>query len=122
MRRVGFEWEHSGSLQLVFFPMLVLGMGSTVTLDHDMRVVGFEEKPTHPTGRVIGACIYILPFRSLRRTVEYLDQGGRSDEPGNFIAWLCKKVVYGFKLKERVWDIGSMEEYERTQREFAERR
>jgi len=96
--------------------------GSTVSLDRDMRIVSFEEKPTHPTGRIIEACIYILPYPTLLRTEEYLSQGGRSDKPGNFIAWLCKKeTVYGFKLRERVWDIGSMEEYEGTQREFPKR-
>jgi len=96
--------------------------GSTVSLDQDMRIVSFEEKPTHPTGQVIGACIYILSYPILLRTEEYLSQGGRSDEPGNFIAWLCKKeTVFGLKLRERVWDIGSMEEYERTQREFPKR-
>jgi glucose-1-phosphate thymidylyltransferase len=95
--------------------------GSVVTLDHEMRIVGFEEKPVHPTGQVIGACIYILPFPTFQRTDEYLRQGGRGDEPGNFIAWLCtKEVVYGFML-EHVWDIGSTEEYERTQRAFGER-
>jgi glucose-1-phosphate thymidylyltransferase len=95
--------------------------GSIVTLDHEMRIVGFEEKPVHPTGQVIGASIYVLPFLTLQRTDEYLRQGGRSDEPGNFIAWLCKKeVVYGFRLKH-VWDIGSAKEYERTQRTFGNR-
>ena len=95
--------------------------GSIVSLDDEMRIVGFEEKPLHPTGQVIGACIYILPFSTLQRTDEYLRQGGRGDEPGNFIAWLCtKEVVYGFRLKH-VWDIGSIEEYERTQRAFSEK-
>jgi glucose-1-phosphate thymidylyltransferase len=96
--------------------------GSSVSLTRDMRIVSFQEKPTHPTGRIIGACIYILPYPTLLRTDEYLSQGGESDEPGNFIAWLCKKeTVYGFKLRERVWDMGSIEEYERTQREFPKR-
>jgi glucose-1-phosphate thymidylyltransferase len=96
--------------------------GSSVSLARDMTIVSFEEKPTRPTGRIIGACIYILPYPTLLRTGEYLSEGGGGDEPGNFIAWLCKKeTVYGFKLRERVWDMGSMEEYERTQREFPRR-
>lgn len=96
--------------------------GSSVSLDHDMRIVNFEEKPENPTGQAIGACLYILPFPALQRTEEYLLQGGKSDEPGNFIAWLCRKdTVYGFKLRERVWDIGSIEDYERTQGEFPKR-
>lgn len=99
-----------------------LRRASSVSLAQDMRIVSFEEKPTHPTGRIIGASIYILPYPTLLRTGEYLSQGGESDEPGNFVAWLCKKeTVYGFKLREPVWDIGQIEEYERTQREFPKR-
>ncbi len=50
--------------------------GSIVTLDHEMRIVGFQEKPLHPTGQVIGACIYILPFPTLQRTDEFCVKEG----------------------------------------------
>jgi glucose-1-phosphate thymidylyltransferase len=93
--------------------------GSEISLDQESRIVSFKEKPAHPNSQLIGACIYILPFPTLQRTEEYLSQGGKSDEPGNFIAWLFRReTVYGFRLRGRVWDIGSIEEYEMTQREF----
>ncbi len=96
--------------------------GSTVSLDQNARILSFEEKPKRPAGRLLGACLYILPFTSLRKAVTYLDHGGGGDDPGNFIAWLCRKeVVYGFRLEKPVWDIGSIEEYERTQRTFGKR-
>jgi glucose-1-phosphate thymidylyltransferase len=93
--------------------------GSVVTLDSNMKIINFEEKPTHPTGVFIGVAIYLMPYRTLVRTQEYISEGGRNDEPGHFINWLCKREdVYAYRLEGRFWDIGSAEEYERTRREF----
>jgi len=95
-------------------------LGSAVTLGSGNRVLSFEEKPKKPTTTVVGACIYILPYESLLRTKQYLDTGGNRDEPGNFIAWLCRQEeVYGYVLVSYVWDIGTPDGYEELQREFA---
>ena len=95
-------------------------LGSVVTLGSDNRVISFEEKPKKPTTTVVGACIYILPYESLLRTKQYLDMDGNKDEPGNFIAWLCRQEeVYAYMLPSYVWDIGSPEGYEQLQRQFA---
>jgi len=95
-------------------------LGSEVTLDESGRIIQFEEKPTDPKSRLVGACIYILPYLSLQRTKEYLAEGGNKDEPGNFVAWLCKKEqVYSYMLDGYVWDIGTVQGYESLQEEFA---
>jgi glucose-1-phosphate thymidylyltransferase len=95
-------------------------LGSVVTLRSDNRVISFEEKPKKPTTTVVGACIYILPYESLLRTKQYMGIGGNRDEPGNFIAWLCRQEeVYGYMLASYVWDIGTADGYEELQREFA---
>jgi glucose-1-phosphate thymidylyltransferase len=94
-------------------------LGSAVTLGSGNRVLSFEEKPKKPTTTVVGACIYILPYESLLRTKQYLDTGGNRDEPGNFIAWLCRQEeVYAYMLPSYVWDIGTPEGYEELQRQF----
>jgi len=94
-------------------------LGSAVTLGSGNRVISFEEKPKKPTTTVVGACIYILPYESLLRTKQYLDTGGNRDEPGNFIAWLCRQEeVYAYMLPSYVWDIGTPEGYEELQRQF----
>jgi glucose-1-phosphate thymidylyltransferase len=92
--------------------------GSAVTLGEDMRVLRFEEKPKHPETNTIGACMYIFPYRTLLRTRDYMNQGGKKDEPGNFIAWLCaNETVYAYRPGGILWDIGTKEEYERAKRE-----
>ena len=94
-------------------------LGSAVTLENDNRILCFEEKPKRPTTTVVGACIYILPYTSLLRTRQYLEEGRNRDEPGNFIAWLCRQEeVYGYMLPSYVWDIGTPEGYEELQRQF----
>jgi glucose-1-phosphate thymidylyltransferase len=95
-------------------------LGSAVTLGEDNRIVSFEEKPDHPKTRLVGACIYILPYKSLLRTRQYLDEGGNRDEPGNFIAWLRgQEDVYGYFFEGYVWDLGTPKGYECAQKEFA---
>ncbi len=95
-------------------------LGSSVLLANDMRITSFEEKPSQPRSMLIGACIYLMSKDTILRSIEYLSQGGRTDEPGNFVAWLCKKEpVYGYVLQGRLWDIGTIESYERLKQEFA---
>jgi glucose-1-phosphate thymidylyltransferase len=94
--------------------------GSAIILDKDMRIISFEEKPKHPRTNMIGACMYVFPYATLQKTREYIAQGGKKDEPGNFVAWLCaNETVYGYRLGGLLWDIGTTEEYERTKQEFA---
>jgi glucose-1-phosphate thymidylyltransferase len=72
------------------------------------RIINFEEKPKRPTTRLVGACIYMLPYKSLLRTRQYLEEGGERDDPGCFISWLCRQEeVYAYMLDSYVWDIGT---------------
>jgi len=93
--------------------------GSSVLLEKNMRIARFKEKPMKVETMLIGACIYILPYRTLSRTREYLQEGGDRDEPGRFIEWLCdRETIYGYMLPGRLWDIGTIEGYEELKREF----
>jgi len=93
--------------------------GSSVLLEKDMRIAQFKEKPMKVETMLIGACIYILPYRAFLRTREYLQEGEDRDAPGNFMEWLCKREkVYGYLLPGRLWDIGTIEGYEELKREF----
>jgi glucose-1-phosphate thymidylyltransferase len=97
-------------------------LGSAVRLGDDNRIIDFEEKPQKPTTTIVGACIYILPYKSLLRSRQYLDGGGNRDEPGSFIAWLCKQEeVYGYIFSCYVWDVGTPNGYEEIQKKFTSR-
>jgi len=93
--------------------------GSSVVLEEDTRIARFKEKPMKVDTMLIGACIYILPYRTLLRIREYLQEGGDKDEPGNFMEWLCEREsVYGYMLLGQLWDIGTIEGYKDLKRKF----
>ena len=86
--------------------------GSTVKVDEDGRILEFKEKPEHPTTTLVGAAIYAFPAGINRRFGEYLQSGLATDEPGRFIEWLHKREpVFGFMLKDYLWDIGTLDSY-----------
>jgi hypothetical protein len=85
---------------------------STAIMDPEGRIVDFREKPDNPETTLVGTCIYILPQRTLSRLNEYLIEAADRDNPGRFIAWLCKREpVYGHVLDGCWWDIGTIGQY-----------
>lgn len=94
--------------------------GSNVAVDEDGRVLEFVEKPTNPKTTLVGASIYAFPVGIGRRFEEYLQQRLSIDEPGKFIEWLHKQEpVYGYVLKDYLWDIGTIESYEAADEFFS---
>jgi glucose-1-phosphate thymidylyltransferase len=86
--------------------------GSTVEVDEDGRILEFKEKPIHPRTTLVGACVYAFPAGINRRFGEYLQLELATDEPGRFIEWLHKQEpVFGFMLKDYLWDIGTIDSY-----------
>jgi glucose-1-phosphate thymidylyltransferase len=85
---------------------------STAIMDPEGRIADFREKPDNPETTLIGTCIYILPQRTLKRLNEYLADAADRDNPGRFMAWLCKREpVYGHVLDGYWWDIGTIDQY-----------
>jgi glucose-1-phosphate thymidylyltransferase len=86
--------------------------GSMVKVDEDGRILEFIEKPVHPRTTLVGACLYAFPAGINKRFDEYLRSRPATDEPGRFIEWLHKQEpVFGFMLKDYLWDIGTMDSY-----------
>jgi glucose-1-phosphate thymidylyltransferase len=92
--------------------------GSMVKVGEGGRILEFKEKPLYPRTTLVGACLYAFPAGINRRLCEYLQLGLATDEPGRFIEWLYKQEpVFGFLLKDYLWDIGTIDSY-RTTDEF----
>jgi len=86
--------------------------GSAAVMDESGRILEFEEKPVHPKTTLVGACVYAFSAGISKRFKEYLELGLPNDEPGRFIEWLHKQEpVYGYMLKDYLWDIGTIESY-----------
>jgi len=94
--------------------------GATATIDENGRILEFVEKPLHPETTLVGACVYVFPAGIGKRFQEYLGLGEPTDEPGRFIEWLYKQEpVYGYMLKDYLWDIGTVESYKAANEFFS---
>lgn len=86
-----------------------------VTLDNDLKIKEFQEKPPEPKSTLVSTCIYYFLKDNLGMISTYLQDKNNPDAPGHFIAWLSQRTpVYGFVFKEQWYDIGSKEVYEQA--------
>ena len=85
---------------------------ATVSLDNYSRIMRFAEKPTQPTTKTVCGAVYLFKKGINRQFKEYLSLLLPMDQPGLFVEWLYRhKPVYGYKLKDPLWDIGTPESY-----------
>lgn len=90
-----------------------------VKLDNDNRVVSFEEKPASPKSSLIAMCLYYFPEESLHFIPDYVKHSQKTDATGDYIRWLSENdCVHGFKFDGKWYDIGSVEEYQKAQKDF----
>lgn len=81
---------------------------STVELDDEGRVRGFEEKPANPTTDLVAIATYIYHRDHAARIGEYLAGGGSPDQPGHLVAWMLDRVpVYAYPVQGEWLDIGN---------------
>lgn len=74
----------------------------------DMEIFDFEEKPTEPKSNYAVYAEYLYPKEVLPVFKEYLDEGHSNDAPGNFVAYLYKKMpVYAYVFKGECYDVGT---------------
>lgn len=90
-----------------------------ISVDDESRVTSFEEKPEHPKSDLAAVPFYIYPKEVIPRIKEYLDSGGKTDAPGDFVAWLyARESVYAYNIEGHVMDIGNPESLERARKVF----
>ena len=92
---------------------------ATVTADENGLVLRFTEKPAQPDTTMVCGAVYLFPKRIRARFEEYLRLGLPMDQPGSFVEWLSKQEpVYGYMLKDYLWDIGTHEAYKECRQQF----
>ncbi len=94
-----------------------------VKFDDANRVVDFQEKPQHPPSNFVCPALYIHPAEHIAHYTKYLAERNNPDAPGHFIKWLYQKVrVYAFVMSKPAIDIGTLETFERVNRELSLKR
>jgi glucose-1-phosphate thymidylyltransferase len=92
---------------------------ATVTIDQASKILDFVEKPALPTTTLVCGAVYAYKKGVNRRFKEYLKSKLPPDQPGRFVEWLCKQEpIYGYLLKDYLWDIGNHEAYKRCEEYF----
>ncbi len=94
------------------------GLYGVVELDHDNKITGFHEKPSHPTSNLVSLGVYYFPNEFRLRVFEYLEIDCLNpDRTGDFLAWLIQKeTVYGIEFEGTWFDIEDRESYEEAKR------
>lgn len=89
------------------------------TPDSDGRVLNMVEKPLVPESPWAVPPFYIYKKSDLHLIREGIEGGCKTDAPGSFIEWLCKRTtVYAMEMPGQRYDVGSIEGYEKIRTEF----
>lgn len=89
---------------------------NNIQLDDEQRIIHFEEKPQQPTGTLTAIALYHYPRSALPLIRKYLAEGNNPDQPGRLVQWLYPRIpCYGYRIKGRWLDIGSLETYKQAQ-------
>lgn len=79
-----------------------------VEADENNKIIGFEEKPEQPKGKFAAYAEYLYPRDVVPVFKQYIEEGNNIDAPGNFVAYLYKKMpVHAFPFSGECYDIGT---------------
>lgn len=96
------------------------GRYSEIVVDADGDVTSFREKPADPRSNLSAPALYIFPPDVIGDLRTYLADGGDSDAPGHFLAWLhARRGLSAVPLPGAWHDIGNLETLERARAAFA---
>jgi glucose-1-phosphate thymidylyltransferase len=91
-----------------------------VELDDEGRVLRFREKPPDARSGLAAIALYFFPAEVAALVARYLAEGGNSDAPGHFVAWLVERApAAGARIDGRWLDIGTHETLAEARRLFA---
>lgn len=93
-----------------------------VKIDKSDKIIDFQEKPKKPNSNLASASCYMYSKETIKFFDVYLKDKNHKDAPGNFIAWLHKRIpVYGFVFRERWFDIGDLESYQKANKIYSKK-
>ena len=90
-----------------------------VRLDDSCRIIDFEEKPEFPKTSLISTACHILSKKDVLLLEKCIKENHNPDNLGDFIKWLSlREHVFGYVFSERWFDIGTIEQFEKANKEF----
>jgi len=81
-------------------------------LDHNYKLINFEEKPDEPKSAYAVPPFYIYKKETLSLMEEFIEQGNNGDAPGMFLSWLLERQpIHAFFFNGNRYDIGTIDSY-----------
>lgn len=95
---------------------------NNIRLDHEGRIVEFEEKPLHPSSPLIAIALYYYPKGVVPLIKQYIAERNNPDQPGRLVQWLYPLTpFYTWQVPGLWFDIGSKETLEEANTIFAQK-
>ena len=89
------------------------------SLDRELRVIGFQEKPASPKSTLAAAALYFIPKEKIAKISDYMKTDLPKDAPGNIMKWLAEvDKVFGYVMKEAWYDIGDKDSLKKADEKF----
>lgn len=89
------------------------------SLDKDLRVIDFEEKPKSPKSTLAATALYFIPKEKIAKIFEYMKIDLPKDAPGNLMKWLAKTdKLFGYRSSGAWYDIGDKESLKKADEEL----
>jgi mannose-1-phosphate guanylyltransferase len=108
-----FHKAHNGILTMALFRTNLSEQCGIAELDDDGRIIDFEEKPAKPKSNLANAGVYVAN----RRLFDYLADVDFSDFGKDVLPKLTGQM-YGYEIKEYLIDIGTVENYQKAEKEW----
>lgn len=109
-----FHQTHDGILSMALFYTNLPQQCGIATLDEQRRIVEFEEKPAQPQSNLANAGLYI----ARRGIFDYLPENGRQLDFGKDVLPALVRKMYGWQTEGYLLDIGTLENYEKANKEW----
>lgn len=89
-------------------------------LNHDFKLISFEEKPEKPKTTCAVPPFYIYKKETLLLIKEFIERGNNGDAPGMFLSWLLERQpIHAFFFNGNRYDIGTIDSYNEVQQVFS---
>ncbi|MBR4087352.1 MAG: nucleotidyltransferase family protein [Clostridia bacterium] len=96
-----------------------LTKSGVVEVSENGKILSMEEKPAMPKSHWCCPPFYYYTKTDAQLVQKGIDSGCGTDAPGSYIAWLCSQTtVHAMEMPGKRYDIGTLESYEKVQKEY----
>lgn len=118
---ISYTKEKKASCVMRYFEPSVekLKKCGVIDLGEEDKIARMTEKPQNPTSNWCCPPFYFYTKSNVKLLSKAIEEGCGVDAPGSFISWLSQKdCVYAMEMPGKRYDIGTLESYERVQKEY----